>query len=103
MIKEVAWRGKGVGGGGPRAGWVPVDRGAGRRVRKKLASRGKARWVPTRLGGRGVQGGGARARGGGCKGLVGGRDTGPRDGANFATCVVFLPFLSVQNKKNGFF
>ena len=43
----------------------------------------------------GGQGGGARARGG-CKGFgsggVGGRDTGPRDGANFATCVVFLPF-----------
>ena len=48
------------------------------------------------LGGRGGQGGGARARGG-CKGFgsggVGGRDTGPRE-ANFATCVVFLLFLS---------
>ena len=43
-------------------------------------------------------GGGARARGGGCKGFgsggVSGRDTGPRDGANFATCVVFLSFLT---------
>ena len=33
---------------------------------------------------------------GGCKGFgcggVGGRGTGPRDGANFATCVVFLLF-----------
>ena len=39
------------------------------------------------LGARGGQGGGARARAG-CKGFgsggVGGRDTGPRDGANFA-------------------
>ena len=34
--------------------------------------------------------------GGGCKGFgsggVGGRDTGPRDGANFATYVVFLSY-----------
>ena len=46
------------------------------------------------LGGRG-QGGGARARGG-CKGFgsggVSGRGMGPRDGANFATGVVFLSF-----------
>ena len=37
-------------------------------------------------------------RSGGCKGFgcggVGGRGTGPRDGANFATCVVFLLFLT---------
>ena len=33
--------------------------------------------------------------------LVGGRDTtGPRDGANFATCVVFLSFLLVQKGRN---
>ena len=45
---------------------------------------------------------------GGCKGFgcggVGGRATGPRDGANFATCVVFLSFLTrTKKKKNGFF
>ena len=43
---------------------------------------GQGWYPPTRLGGPGVQGGGARARGG-CKGFgsggVGGRDTGPRD------------------------
>ena len=40
---------------------------------------------------------GTRGRGEGSKGFgsggVGGRVTGPRDGANFATCVVFLTFL----------
>ena len=50
----------------------------------------------------GGQGGGARARGG-CKGFgsggVGGRDTGPRDGANFATCVVFLSFLTRTKRR----
>ena len=42
--------------------------------------------------------------GGGCKGFgsggVSGRGTGFRDGANFATCVIFLSFLT---KKNSFF
>ena len=58
MIKEVAWRGKGS-GGGPRAS------------------------VP---------------------GGVGGRGTGPRDGANFATCVVFLSFLTrTKRRKMAFF
>ena len=46
--------------------------------------------------------------GGGCKGFgsggVGGRDTGPRDGANFATCVVFLLFLTrTKRRKMAFF
>ena len=46
--------------------------------------------------------------GGGCKGFgsggVGGRDTGPRDGANFATCVVFLLFLKrTKKRKMAFF
>ena len=36
-------------------------------------------------------------------GGVGGRGTGPRDGANFATCVVFLTFLTRTKKKNGVF
>ena len=53
----------------------------------------------------GGQGGGAGS--GGCKGFgsggVGGRDTGARDGANFATCVVFLLFNAYKKKKNGFF
>ena len=31
-------------------------------------------------------------------GGVGGRGTGPRDGANFATCVVFLTFLTRTKK-----
>ena len=46
--------------------------------------------------------------GGGSKGFgaggVGGRGTGPRDGANFATCVVFLTFSNAyKKKKNDFF
>ena len=88
MIKEVAWRGKGRGGGF----W-----GGGR---------GRASWVGTLAWWTDGLGGGARARGG-CKGFgsggVGGRDTGPRDGANFATCVVFLSFLAYKKKKNGCF
>ena len=40
-------------------------------------------------------GGGARASVAG----VGGRGTGPRDGANFATCVVFL--LLTRTKRRG--
>ena len=44
---------------------------------------------------------GTRARGGGSKGFgsggVSGRGTGPRDGANFATCVVFLTFQKEEN------
>ena len=77
--------------------------------REGLAWRGKAGWVPTRAGL--VDGGsGRRGKGsaGGCKGFgsggVGGRDTGPRDGANFATCVVFLSFLTrTKKKKHGVF
>ena len=46
-------------------------------------------------------GGGARAS---VAGGVGGRGTGLRDGANFATCVVFLLFLTrTKRRKNGFF
>ena len=45
-------------------------------------------------------GGGARASVAG----VSGRDTGPRDGANFATCVVFLSFLTrTKRRKMAFF
>ena len=46
---------------------------------------------------------GTRARGGVSKGFgsggVGGRGTGPRDGANFATCVVFLTFLTRTKRR----
>ena len=61
-------------------------------------------WVGTHrswLGGRGVREAGQGL--GGCKGFgsggVGGRDTGPRDGANFATCVVFLSFLTRTKRR----
>ena len=45
------------------------------------------------------------AVGWGCvQGLGGGRGTGPRDGANFATCVVFLTFLMcTKRRKIAFF
>ena len=36
-------------------------------------------------------------------GGVGGRATGPRDGANFATCVVFLTFLTCTKKRKMMF
>ena len=45
--------------------------------------------------------------GGGSKGFgaggVGGRGTGPRDGANFATCVVFLTFLTRTKRRKMIF
>ena len=44
---------------------------------------------------------------GGSKGFgaggVGGRGTGPRDGANFATCVVFLTFLLRTKRRKMIF
>ena len=51
---------------------------------------------------------GTRARGGGSKGFssggVSGRGTGPRDGANSATCAVFLTFLKrTKRRKMAFF
>ena len=57
-------------------------------------------WTGGREAGQGLRGG--------CKGFgsggVGGRDTGPRDGANFATCVVFLSFLTrTKRRKIAFF
>ena len=36
-------------------------------------------------------------------GGVGGRGTGPRDGANFATCVVFLTFLTRIKRRKMIF
>ena len=41
-------------------------------------------------------GGGPRAS---VPGGVGGRGTGPKDGANFATCVVFLSFLTRTKRR----
>ena len=52
-------------------------------------------------------GGGTRAREGGSKGFgaggVGGKGTGPRDGANFAACVVFLTFLTRTKRRKMIF
>ena len=95
-------------------GWAGVPTGAGLvdgEVDQDLipgegVREGLAGWVRTGAGvvdgGTGGQGGGARARRGGCKGFgsggVGGRDTGPRDGANFATCVAFLSFQTKEEK-----
>ena len=134
MIKEVAWRGKGWpqgrskfrnvcrffvvsnaykkeekwrflkdalwGGGGVPTGAGLVDGGG--RPRALIPGIHQS-W----LGGRGVREAG-QGLGGGCKGFgsggVGGRDTGPRDGANFATCVVFLSFLTrTKRRKIAFF
>ena len=52
----------------------------------------------------GVQGLGRGGPGAVVPGGVGGRGTGPRDGANFATCVVFLTFLTrIKRRKMMFF
>ena len=80
----------------------------GEGVREGLAWRGKAGWVPT---GAGLVDGGREAGQGlerGVQGLgsggVSGTGTGPRDGANFATCVVFLSFLTrTKRRKMAFF
>ena len=81
FLKDALW-----GGGGYPSGLV--DGGVSRR--RGQGRVGKAGWVPTRAG---LVDGRFREAGEGCKGFgsggVGGRDTGPRDGANFATCVVF--------------
>ena len=94
FLKDALWGAGGVpagaglvdGGGRPRA-LIP-----GERVREGLAWRGKAGGHT----GAGLVDVGVReaGQGGGCKGFgsggVSGRGTGPRDGANFATYVVFL-------------
>ena len=104
----MGWRGgthrswPGGRGGRPRA-LIP-----GKGVREGLAWRATGS-VST---GAGLVDGGVREAGqglgGGCKGFgsggVGGRDTGPRDGANFAMCVVFLLFLTrTKRRKMAFF
>ena len=110
FLKDALW-----GGGGTHRSW-PGGRGGRPRalipvegVREGLAWRGKAGHAPT---GAGLVDGGSGRRskgsGGGCKGFgsggVGGRGTGPRDGANFATCVVFLLFLTrTKRRKIAFF
>ena len=85
--------GQGLGGGGVQ----------GLRFRG-VGGRGRARLVGTRwLGGQAGQGLGAGCKGFGSGG-VSGRGTGPRDGANFATCVVFLLFLTrTTRRKMAFF
>ena len=58
------------------------------------------------FGGQGRVGLAGQGLGGGSKGFGsgGGRCTGPRDGANFATCVVFLSFLTrTKRRKMAFF
>ena len=69
--------------------------GGGGRPRALIQAKGLAWWT-------GGQVGGARV-GGGCKtfgsGGVGGRDTGARDGANFATCRIFVS-NAYKKKKN---
>ena len=91
FLKDALW-----GGGGTHRSW-PGGRGGRRALIPGEGVREGLAW-PWWTGGQG----GARARGG-CRGFgsggVGGRGTGPRDGANFATCVVFLLF---HKKKNGF-
>ena len=105
FLKDALW-----GGGGTHRSW-PGGRGGrpralipGEGVRQGwLGGKG---WAPTRagLGGRGLREAG-QGLGGGCKGFVsggvGGRGTGPRDGANFATCVVLL--LVVVKKEKWLF
>ena len=76
LREGLAWRS----GGGARAS---VPGGVGGRLFQKGASQGRGQGLAV--------GGGARAS-------VPGGGTGPRDGANFATCVVFL-----SKKKNGVF
>ena len=88
-------RARGGGSKGFGSGWVPT--GAG------LVDGGSPSTKPARAGL--VRGKGS---GGGCTGFgsggVGGRGTGPRDGANFATCVVFLLFLTrTKRRKMVFF
>ena len=99
----------GVGGGAHRS-W-PGGRGGrpralipGEGVREGLQ---KGHHPQSWLGGWGVREAG-QGLGGGCKGFgsggVSGRATGPRDGANFATCVVFLLFLTrTKRRKMAFF
>ena len=78
-------------------GWGGVPTGAGGRPRALIP--GKA------SGGSGRRGKGSKGRGKGFgSGGVSGRGTGPRDGANFATCVVFLLFLTrTKRRKMAFF
>ena len=69
---------------GPSCGTAKQANSPGLGVREGLAWRGKG------------SGGGPRAS---VPGGVGGRGTGPRDGANFATCVVFLSFLTRTKRR----
>ena len=83
---ELAW----WTGGRPRA-LVAGEGWGGRRVPQEQGVREGLAWR---------SGGGARAS---VAGGLGGRGTGPRDGANFATCGVFVVSNAYKKKKNGFF
>ena len=94
FLKDALW-----GWGGTHRSW-PGGRGGRPRaliVGEGSAWRGKAGWVPTKAGL--VDGGSGRRGKGFGSGGVGGRDTGPRDGANFATYVVFLSFLTRTKRR----
>ena len=101
-LKDGLW-----GGGGTHRSW-PGGRGG--RPRALVAGEG---WVGCRgdAGGLGKSREGVREglawRSGGVQGLrlrgVGGRGHGPQDGANFATCVVFLSFLPIPLEEKWLF
>ena len=92
MIKEVAWRGKGSGGGGSKGfgsggqGWVGTHRS----------------WP----GGRGVREAG-QGLGGGCKGFgsggVGGRDTGVQGRSKFRNVCRIFVVSNVQKEEKWLF
>ena len=86
FLKDALWGGRGGVRGVPTGAGL-VDGGVDQQGRVGLVGKG---WVGT---------------GAGCKGFgsggVSGRDTGPRDGANFATCVVFL--MRRKRRKMAFF
>ena len=79
---------------GCSVGWGGVPTGAGLvEVGKGLDSRGRGQGSGLAVGSKHFG-----------SGKVGGRDTGPKDGANFATCVVFLSFLTrTKRRKMAFF
>ena len=73
--------------GGTHRSWPG---GQGGKLRALVAGEG---WGGRRRGVQGLR----------CGGGVGGRGTGPRDGANFATCVVFLTLLTRTKRRKMFF
>ena len=96
-MKDALW-----GGGGTLRSW-PGGRGG--RPRALIPGEGSGKgyelawWTGVREAGQGL---GGACKGFGCGG-VGGRGTGPRDGANLAMCVVFLLFLMRKKKEKWLF